>query len=175
MEERVISPLAIAGDLCYMVVRPLDSAPPAEDAAADAAAASGGLAAGDRLVAYSVGQLTLQGGAPLKGRVLMGPARIDDLVLLATDDEGLMCFDGQIQPRWTYKTPRALAGEPWLAGDELVVAMVDGAVVKLAVSDGSLIGQASVAEPLGGGPTMFGPRVLVSGQDGAVHVLESFQ
>ncbi len=110
--------------------------------------------------------------APLKGRVLWGPETQGGRVFLATEQDGLLCFDGGEKPLWTAPlqygapvgNPLAVDGNFLFASQAGMVWLVDGA-------SGKELKKFDVGEPLGAGVTPFGPKLLAPGSDGVLHIL----
>ena len=109
----------------------------------------------------------------LTGRVVWGPSRLQDGILVATDAKELLKVVGAAEPAWKAELNYGpLAGEPLVVGNDLVFASVDGVIWKVNGQTGEEITHLDVGEPLGTGPVQFsGSRLLVCGGDGTVHIV----
>jgi hypothetical protein len=108
----------------------------------------------------------------LDGRVIWGPQRAGNVVLLVSDSEGLMCFEDGVKPKWAVPMEYgAFAGPPLIDGQDFLFASVSGTVWRVASDSGAKIGLTDVGEPLATGPVGLGTRLLLSGTDGTVHVI----
>ena len=164
LDAEVVAPLATIGPTGYVV-----------------------LSRDDRqiLAAFRVSDLSPGEQWPLEGRVTWGPERVADVVLTATDAEGLICVQADSQRRWTAPLDHGpLAGKPLYIDDCFVLASVTGAVWRIEAASGQLVPWGAAAEgraptkflelgePLGAGPIAWGRRLLVAGRDGTVHVTD---
>ncbi|MFV1968140.1 MAG: hypothetical protein ACC628_22170, partial [Pirellulaceae bacterium] len=107
------------------------------------------------------------------GRLTWGPHRVGDAVLMVVDGKQLRCFETGAKERW--EKPAAMVGQPvglpLLDGSDFIFASPSGAVWRVSGSTGETLGQADVGEPLGTGPVAYNGRLLLSGNDGALHVI----
>ncbi|MCA9223003.1 MAG: PQQ-binding-like beta-propeller repeat protein [Planctomycetales bacterium] len=151
VSAEIVSPLASVGSLVYGVIR-------------------GG--SGDIVATFKVPDLKPGKEWNLDGRVTWGPQRVGDLVLLISDSEGLICFDGGDEKKWTQPfTHDAIVGSPTVDGDTLLFASVSGEVWRVDAASGQELGATQLGEPLASGPALFNTRVLLSGSDGVLHVI----
>lgn len=152
LEVDVTSPLAAAGDTIYGVVRG-----PSTDTVISLVAAD--LSAGTEWT--------------LEGRVTWGPEPVGEAVMLATDKEGLICFEAGQTQRWISKLPYGpLAGLPLEDQGGYILASTSGMVWRVSGADGSEISKVDVGEPLGLGAAAFGTaQLLVSGADGTLFII----
>jgi outer membrane protein assembly factor BamB len=119
----------------------------------------------------------------LEGRVVWGPERIADLVLVASDSEGLIGLEAGAAQRWISPLPFGpLAGSPLVVDDTVVLASVGGTLWRVSARTGQQIpwekaeggnqprDQFEVNEPLAAGPVAWGRRLLLAGRDGTLYV-----
>ena len=154
----------------------------AEAGIRDAVPATGFVGVGDAAVAVSeAGQLivlqipSLEQGQSLNpgGRVIWGPHRAGDYIVLATSSN-LMAVDGKGQFAWQVPLDVAkFTGPPLVSGDSMVAASESGAIVKVQLNDGSELARVDAGEPLAAGPVLLNNRLVVAGRDGALLVVES--
>ncbi len=123
----------------------------------------------DALTTFALPRLKEDDPIPLNGRVTWGPQRVNDVVLVATDTEGLSAWDASRQRKWSTPLPYGpLAGTPAVYDGDLVLASTSGMVWRVSSTDGREVGQHDVGEPLGGGPVLSGDSLLVPGADGTL-------
>jgi hypothetical protein len=144
--------LASAGDTVYAVVQGSGS---------------------DTLVSFATADLSVGSERPLEGRVVWGPEQVGDVVLLASDQDGLLCFESGQKQRWkvplNYGPPVA---RPLQRDAGFVLASLSGVVWYVSREDGSEIQKTDLGAPLGSGAVPFGDRnLLLSGSDGTLHVI----
>jgi outer membrane protein assembly factor BamB len=162
--------------LAELATRALD-APLAERLAAAGEAVYGVERGGreDVAVVFALPNLDFKKKA-LKGRVVWGPEQVGDVVLVVSTGDGLMCFDGREEPRWTHADIREkLAASPLAQNGQILLATQTGQLARLSTETGEATGQASVGAPLASGPTLFISSLLFGGNDGAVYVLPALE
>ncbi|QDV74569.1 PQQ-binding-like beta-propeller repeat protein [Botrimarina mediterranea] len=129
--------------------------------------------ADNSLAAFSLPSLDASGTLPLPGAIVWGPYAAGDVALLATADE-LVAVNPSSEPAIAWRAPLDNAkpvGEPLVDGDGVAVAFADGRLVRFASASGDASATLELGQPLGSGPTAYGPRWLVSAADGAVLVV----
>ena len=119
---------------------------------------------------------------PLQGRVVWGPRRVNDRVFVATDQQGLLCFDSQ----WNWwKTPAVLrwqaalpygnlAGLPFKEKNSYVLASTEGTVWRVDRETGyelEKIEPLHLKRPLSGNPVVHDGQLWLSGIDGVLFVV----
>ena len=153
----VVSPLATAGNIGYVVLRKGEQ---------------------HVLTSFGLTDLKVTQQWPLKGRAVWGPERVADVVLVRTDAEGLICLEAGPKQRWTAPvTHGAIAGQPLFADDCFVFAAVEGTLWRVDALSGQTVdwgsdGRFEVGEPLDAGPVAFGRRLLLVGRDGTLYVTD---
>ena len=128
---------------------------------------------GHALVTYKLPSLESDKEFALDGAVVWGPVRLGDVVLLATQPGGLVCLGEGPELRW--KAPLSGAnpvGEPILLDGQLIVALGDGTVLRLAPDSGEETARIDVGEPVDGRIVALGNRLLLSASDGSLLVAE---
>jgi hypothetical protein len=157
LDAEVVSPLATLGETGFLVVRTDEQ---------------------HVLTSFGLTDLKPARPWPLQGRLVWGPERVADAVLLRTDVEGLVCLEASGKQRWIAPANRGpLAGRPLVADDGFVFASRDGTLWRVDARSGQPIAwgpaeQFEVGEPLGAGPVAFGRRLLLVGRDGTLYVTD---
>lgn len=109
---------------------------------------------------------------PVTGQVTFGPVRVGQFVFLATDEGQVWCVDDQQRQKWQVTIESALfAGPPAAAQEAVVLATVDGSVIRLAAADGRVVNRVELRQPLVGSPAIWQDRVIVTGYDSTLHVV----
>ena len=122
------------------------------------------------LTAFKLPKLTHGKEYPLGGRCTWGPSRVGKSVLLATDDDQLLCMDAQADRLWQIKLEHGpLAGPPLSLGEHFVLASVDGIIWRVDSATGKELGKVDTACPLGAGPVLLGQKMFVVGHDGTLY------
>jgi outer membrane protein assembly factor BamB len=151
MEVEITSPLAAAGDTVYGVVRGVNS---------------------DTVVSFAAEDLAVGKEWALEGRVTWGPEALGEMVLVATDRDGLQCFETGQKLRW--KTPLnygPLVGTPLVQDGDLILASLPGIVWRISGADGTETQKTDIGQPLGSGPVVFAGRLLLSAPDGTLLIV----
>ncbi|MBC8350639.1 MAG: PQQ-binding-like beta-propeller repeat protein [Planctomycetes bacterium] len=154
LEVDIDSDLAAVGDTVYGVVRN---------------------SGGDVIVGLNAGDLKPAKEFALTGRVVWGPVQVGDAVLCLSSAEGLLCFEAGANQRWANSAGCGgqPAGTPLEVDGDFVFALREGNVVRIAGASGDQVAEVTIGEPLGAGPVAFGPRLLLPGSDGALHVIRT--
>jgi hypothetical protein len=147
--EQITSPLAVLDNNVFAAIQRSDS---------------------DAILCFSLPRLREEANVPLKGRVTWGPERVGNVVLVATDAEGLVAFDGQRQQMWNAPLPYGpLAGSPLVVDGDWILASKSGVLWRIGSADGKELAHTEINEPLGGGPVRAGDRLWVPGADGTLY------
>jgi hypothetical protein len=128
----------------------------------------------DVVIAIRLSDLSLAQEFDLQGgRVTWGPCAVGSSVLLVVDNRQLHCFASGHQARWASPgTALGLpAGLPLLDGQDYLFSARGGAVWRIAGDSGQLVQQMELGEPIDSGPVAFGPRMVLCGHDGSVHIV----
>jgi outer membrane protein assembly factor BamB/outer membrane biosynthesis protein TonB len=106
----------------------------------------------------------------LDSGVAFGPRTVGDVVLVATDGEGLHCIESGLKVRW--KLPLGGAGIAGLAtrGEELIAVTTRGEILRIDAA-GKAVKKLATASPLAGDPVIEGDKLWCPGVDGAVYVV----
>jgi len=152
LDVNISSDLAAAGDTIYGVIRNTG---------------------GDVIVGLNAADLKVAKEFPLQGRVVWGPVQVGDAVLCLSDSDGLLCFQSGAQQRWITSSGCGgnPAGRPLRTESDYLFALIDGAVVRISGASGQQVARSEIGEPLGSGPVAYGNRLLLCGNDGALHVI----
>ena len=146
----MVSPIAVLGKVVFVVARDV----------ADST---------DSLLSFELPNLTAGKSQVLAGHGAWGPQRVGKLVLVATEQGRLLAIDGRQEVVWQSRLDYGpLAGAPCLSGDELYLSARDGAVWRISAADGKELGKVDAGCPLGTGPLVVGPRVIVGGHEGSL-------
>jgi len=149
LTESVVSPVAVLETVAYAV---------------DAA---------QTLLAVELPELTRGRPQPLSGRCVWGPRQVGDHVMLATADDRLYCLDGQQKLLWEIDLPYGpLAGAPVKSGDDYILAAAGGVIWRVRAATGEETAKTETGCPLGTGPVLLDDRILVSGHDGSLYLVE---
>ncbi|MEO8270944.1 MAG: PQQ-binding-like beta-propeller repeat protein, partial [Aureliella sp.] len=122
--------------------------------------------------------MNLQKGAswPLPGRLVSGPFASEPYAseqgcLLQTDGK-LVLVSPQGQPLWTIDFPNSpLISGPLVSGTSWSLATQSGQVWVINASDGQVLGQANVGQPLSSPMLQLGSSLLLGSDEGAVLAL----
>lgn len=102
-------------------------------------------------------------------RCVWGPQRVGKLVLVATEKDRLFAINQQQQVVWQSALGYGpLAGTPYLSGNEIFLSARGGTVWRISAADGKELGKVDAGCPLGTGPLVVGPRVIVGGHEGSL-------
>jgi len=91
-------------------------------------------------------------------------------VLLATDDDQLLCFDAKGEKLW--QAPLAygpLAGAPLPVEDGFMLASASGVIARVDAKAGKELGKVETGRSLASGPAAMGGNVFVAGTDGSIY------
>ncbi|MBN2024609.1 MAG: PQQ-binding-like beta-propeller repeat protein [Pirellulales bacterium] len=114
------------------------------------------------------GEAVTLGGLPV-----WGPRRVGSLGFLATEDEQLLCLDGQGKVVWKVALPHGpLAGTPLVVGDEVICTSVTGVLWRAEAATGKEVARRETGIPLAAGPVPLGDRFLLTGADGALYLVK---
>jgi hypothetical protein len=125
--------------------------------------------ADNNLLSFVLPALSPGNSLPLGGRCAWGPQAVGKLLLAATDKDRLVAVDARRQVIWRVDLKYGpLAGAPCSAGDDICLSSRSGVVWRIAAADGKELGKADAGCPLGTGPLLIGPRLIVGGHDGSL-------
>ncbi len=151
LSKPIVSPVAVVSDVAYAV---------------DAAGV---------LTVFKLPELTPAKHQELllSGRCVWGPRRVGEHVMLWTDDEKLLCFNGNGELLWQIKLPYGLpAGTPLATDGHYILAAVGGVVWRVDARSGKELGKIETGRPLGTGPVLLGKQLLLGGRDGSLYQIE---
>jgi hypothetical protein len=122
----------------------------------------------DAAVAYTLPDVVAAQKAPLSGRLLWGPQRVGDAILVATGNE-LLCLDSTLAQRWKMTLDHGpVIGQPLCVDTRLWLSAEDGILWQIDMATGHVMATVEVGEPLASGPFLYGSRLLVAGQCGVL-------
>ena len=126
----------------------------------------------DTLVAFSWDELIELRRWELTGRVLWGPHRVEDRLLLLTDRGRMICHHENLEVAWesTIKS-RQLAGPPVIHEGDFIFVSMAGSIWRMDGKTGDVVATSSILEPVVGSPVVFSDRLWLSGADGTIHVV----
>jgi len=108
---------------------------------------------------------------PLGARAAWGPRRAGRHVFIATEDDKLVCLDGDGNQAWdVIMAHGALAGAPLPVGEDYLFAYADGIVTRVEGASGKELARIETGHPLGAGPILLGSKVLLAGSDGTLYL-----
>jgi outer membrane protein assembly factor BamB len=129
-------------------------------------------AEGDALLCFALPETKEVQRWTLAGRLLWGPERVGDVVLVATDSQ-LICTDAQRQQKWAVEWEHgAIVGSPVAEDGQMLLATSGGTVVTLDMNQGETIALTQLGEPLTGGPVVRNNGLLVSAESGVLFVID---
>ncbi len=123
----------------------------------------------DALLPLQLPRLEAGEAVPVKGRIVWGPERVGNAVLVATDEEGVIAIAESGERQWA--APVALGGVAGVsvAEQDYLVATVQGELLRLGGQDGRVLAKTDVGEPLASGPVQSGSDWWVATYDGTLH------
>lgn len=108
---------------------------------------------------------------PLKDSFQAGPFVLGDMVLIAAETDGLLCFDHGGKLRWQVPVDRGPVVGVTLAAasGELIVAHQPGVVRKVDSRSGQEQARLDLGEPLGPALCIQGKNLILAGTGGVIH------
>ena len=106
-----------------------------------------------RIERLSIAGLARDSEQSLGSQCAWGPVRAGDALLLATDDNHLLCLDAQGKRRWQVSLEHGpLVGAPLPMGNGFVLASRNGVIFRVEAGTGKTLGKIDLQCPLGTGP-----------------------
>lgn len=122
-----------------------------------------------KLVSFRLPTLEPADPSTIEGNVVLGPARVGQQALLATDRDRLLCIDGDGSRRWEVELLYGpLAGPPVELDGAIYCAAVGGTVWRLDPQSGSETARVELGETLDSALVAYGSRFLIAARDGTV-------
>jgi outer membrane protein assembly factor BamB len=116
--------------------------------------------------------LTVLDQFELKQRVTWGPTRVKGAVFVADASGALRCFDAHAQ-RWQWNPELGpLAGPPLALADGRFAVAFGRGVLTTIDAEGHVLSTQELSEPLEGSPVSFQGRLLLSGWDGTLYLMD---
>ncbi len=130
--------------------------------------------AGDsRLVKFKLPSLETAGESNLPAPLEWGPYAANDVALVATSDQKLLALTANGEPRWQASLENGpLAGPPLVLPDGVLLAYRKGILERRSLADGKPLATRNVEQPLATGPVAFLQKLVVTGNDGAILVVD---
>ena len=118
-------------------------------------------------------KLTPAAPVPVEGKCIWGPCAVGKSLLLVTDDDKLRCFDAAGKPLWKAALLYGpLAGKPLAVGGDFIFASVTGTLWRVEGATGKELAKLETAYPLAAGAVLLGERLLLSGHDGTLYLVD---
>ena len=128
---------------------------------------------GGQLTRFELPSLKNAGQTDLPSDVVWGPYRVGDLLLMVTANDQLVAVRPSGEIAWAGAVKGGdLAGPPLAAGDSVLVAYRQGILERRSLADGQPAGKLDVEHPLAAGPVHFLDRIVLTGHDGTLFVVE---
>jgi len=119
-----------------------------------------------RLLSFSLPNLQAGQDWDLSGNDEDGPWSIGSRVIAFAGNRELLCFDDKQQIAWRQDWPHGTPTDsPLVDGETLLIATQDGKVLRLKLSDGSVLAQVDLLQSLIRGPMVSGKQLVVVGYD----------
>lgn len=144
----------------------------------------------DVLLAYDWETLEEVAQWDVDRRVIWGPWRVDNRLLLLTDNGKLCCLQPSTQTELLVLTSmlngigrqhvfswqadvksRQIASQPLAYEGDYFLVSLSGSIWRIAGDSGAVVAHQKMREPLQGRPAVFADRLWLSGPDGAIHVI----
>ena len=126
----------------------------------------------DSLVRVNWPNLTEKKLQPLGAKCVLGPVKVGDYVLLATNDNLLHVIDASGKMRSGPLPDGIPLAEPLVDGPNWLFASAAGTVWQVEASTGKEQARADTGLALGSGLALFGNRLLVAGHDGTFYLID---
>ena len=129
----------------------------------------------DALFAVKLGSdLTIDATQTLGARRVSGPWRVDNLLLLYTDQDQLVGFDSQLGRKWAIDIGNVkIAGNPVSINGKILVTLSNGRLHLISPQDGSQTTPIETGQPIAKSPVVIGDSLWIAGDDGTVHLLNA--
>ncbi len=113
---------------------------------------------------------------PVDGKILAGPALIEGtegLAFVILDQNRIQVIDANGSKKWEQKLPDSqVVGKPTVVDGNLLVCGANGWIANLDPQSGNVKGLADLNQPIATTPYAVGNRLLVSGAEGEVFIVE---
>lgn len=152
-ENRFVTPLAAIDQYAYVVAQ---------------------AGAQHELVAFQTQPLEVAKTLSLPGRVTAGPYAVGDQLFVVMDDNKVHTFGADLSEQWTVDlNGSTLVGPPMAQGDELVMALNRGQILRVSTESGEVNSTIDVGEPITELPVMLDGKLIVGALDGTMIVLDA--
>ncbi|MBN2216217.1 MAG: PQQ-binding-like beta-propeller repeat protein [Pirellulales bacterium] len=124
-----------------------------------------------QLVRLRLPDLAAEEPVGLGGRATWGPRQAGQNVFLTTENDQLICLDGEGKIAWQVPLAHGpLAGPPLPVGGDFLLAFADGHLARVEGTSGRELAATETGAPLGAGPVLVGEDVLLVGNDGTLYL-----
>jgi outer membrane protein assembly factor BamB len=139
----------------------------------DMVVAVSAIASGDQLDFYDSNELKVKASVSVEGRFAWGPYTLESsngsVVLALSDIEGLIACDETGKKLWSKSLGKiVLVGRPTNLDADCLLASTRGELLRIAISDGSVLARVQVGEPISGTPLQTKTGLLVPCDEGSV-------
>lgn len=130
-------------------------------------------ASGDQLDFYDSNELKRIANVPVEGRFSWGPYVLEspngNVVLALSDIDGLIGCNDAGKKLWTLPLEKVvLVGNPSLVENDCLLATTNGELIRLSMTDGSVVARVQVGEPISGPPLILPQGLLVPCDEGLI-------
>ena len=126
-----------------------------------------------QLASFRLPSLELAESIELGGQAVWGPFVIGNQVVVATDQNEMICVDGSQQTKW--KISLAFGepiGVPLASADSILIAYRTGQLQKLDISSGDEVSSIATGQPLAAGPVRLQKRIVLTAHDSTLLVVD---
>jgi outer membrane protein assembly factor BamB len=132
-----------------------------------------GIAGGTHLLRFKIPTMETAGESNLPAPLEAGPYAIGDSLLVTTADERLLALSPTGEVKWQAPLQNGpLAGPPLVLPDGIVLAYRKGVIERRSPKDGKPLTAVNLEQPLATGPVVFMQRLVATGTDGTVLVVD---
>ncbi len=130
-------------------------------------------ASGDQLDYYESNELKRFTSVPVEGRFTWGPYALDvdskSYLLALSDLDGLVACDETGKRLWTRSLEKTvMVGPPSVLESDCILTSTSGDLIRVSLSDGSVVARVQVGEPISGPPLILPKVMLVPCDEGIV-------
>ncbi len=131
------------------------------------------VAGGTHLLRFKIPTMETAGETNLPAPLETGPYRFGDGILVATADDKFVALSATGEVKWQAAIQHgALAGQPLVLPDGIVVAYRKGIIERRSLTDGKPLATLNVEQPLATGPVAFLQRLVATASDGTLLVID---
>ncbi len=128
---------------------------------------------GDQLDFYDSSELKRFTSVPVEGRFVWGPYAVESdskgYLMALSDIDGLVACDETGKLLWSKPLEKiVLVGAPSLVESACIVASTSGELIRVALTDGSIVARVQIGEPISGAPLILPKAMLIPCDEGIV-------